>query len=168
MSDMAYAAITNPIFVGKLQAWLESQSEILVLILYSHAAGSRSFEFFDLFDALVKRLLELPPLTCVVAFKQPQLPLRGVVDDDFIAACLKAIPDGEEYLITETVRRIDGRASWYRNAAGTTHAELVEDLNESRQRPVAVGVYPPFVEDTDDVISAVVPDENGNTRGGAY
>jgi hypothetical protein len=144
------------------------QPEILVLIRFSHAAGSKDFEFFSSHDLLCQKIFELPPLTSVFAFKQPQLPLRGIVDDDFILSCLRTIPDGSEYLLVETQLRIYGRASWYHNIAGTSHSELTEDLNDSRGLPVAVGVYPPWLEDCDDVISAVVPNELDETTGGVY
>jgi hypothetical protein len=65
-----------------------------VLIRYSHAAGSKSFELFHSFSTLREKLSQLPPSTSVIVFKEPQLPLRGMVDDNFIAQCLSFISDG--------------------------------------------------------------------------
>ncbi len=139
-----------------------------MLFRFSHAAGAKDFEFFSTLQALSDRMRQLPPRTCVIAFKQPQLPLRGVVDDDFIARWLSTIPNGVEYLLVETIRRVAGRHSWFHHAAGESHAELRDDLAHSRGVPVAVGFYPPWLEDTDDVISAVVPDEHGVVSPGIY
>jgi len=165
---LEYPSITDPEFLGTLQTWLRSQPEVLVLIRYSHAAGNREFEFFSSFQELSDRMRQLPHLACVTAFRQPQLPLRGIVDDEFIAKCLSRIPDGSEYLVVETVRRVYGRKSWFHHDAGVSHAELRDDLAESRGVQVAAGLYPAWLEDTDGVISAVVPDENGVARSGVY
>jgi hypothetical protein len=155
-------------FLGKIDAWLRGQEEALVLFRYSHAAGSKDFELFSSFEELSMRLSQLPVRASVIVFKPPQLPLRGVVDDDFIGKCLSCIPNGSEYLVLETVRRAYGRMSWFHHDAGTTHAELRSDLEELRGAPVAAGLHPLWLEDTDDVISAVVPDENGEVKRGIY
>jgi hypothetical protein len=165
---MSYAPSTDKRFLATLDEWLRSQREILLLIRYSHAAGSKDFEFFSTFEALTERLRSLPPRTCVIAFRQPQLPFRGVVDESFITTCLSAIPDGSEYLVADTTRRTAGAASWFHHGAGESHAELREELESLRGHAVAAGLYPPWLEDTDDVISAVVPDEHGVVTTGVY
>ena len=165
---MSYPPTTDPQFLSTLESWFQTQPEILVLIRYSHAAGNKDFEFYSSFQSLLDKIRELRPRTCVIAFRQPQLPLRGVVDDLFIDRCLSSIPEGTEYLVAEMVRRVAGRASWLHHGAGMSHAELRDDLEESRGTQVAAGLYPPWLEDTDDVISAVVPDEHGVVRSGVY
>jgi len=165
---MSYASSTDKKFLGSLDEWLRSQREILVFIRYSHAAGSKGFEFFSSIETLMERLRGLPPRTCVIAFRQPQLPIRGVVDDSFITTCLSTIPDGSEFLVADTICRTAGRASWFHHGAGETHAELREELEDLRGHTVAAGLYPPWLEDTADVISAVVPDEHGVVTTGVY
>ena len=44
----------------------------------------------------------------------------------------------------ETAQRTCGRASWFHDTAGETHAELREALEDSRGNAVAPGLYPPF------------------------
>lgn len=141
---------------------------VLALIRYSCTAGSRDFEFFGSFQTFSERLRQLPYSTCVTVFRQPQLPMRGVVDDAFIVRCLESIPDGSEYLVAETVWRAAGRVSWLHHGAGESHADLQNDLENCRGAPVAVGLYPPWLHDTEDVISAVVPDENDLATTGIY
>jgi hypothetical protein len=165
---MGYISTTDPKFLSTLEMWFRTQPEILGLIRYSHAAGSKDFEFFLSFQDMSKRILELPPLACITAFRQPQLPIRGVVDDGFIVTCLRSIPEGSEYLIVETVRRVYGRQSWFHHGSGMSHTELRQELEGSRGNPVVVGLYPPWLADNDDVISAVVPDEHGVVRSGIY
>lgn len=158
----------DPEFLGIMDTWLQRHAEILVLFRYSRSAGSKDFEFFSSFQRLLLRIRELPPLTSVIAFREKQLLLRGIVDDTFISQCLDSIPDGEEYLVLETVRRDLAGLTWFHHAAGESHAELRDDLEQSRGVSVAVGPYPPWLEDTEDTISAVVPDKHGEVRGGVY
>jgi hypothetical protein len=153
---------TDSAFLGALENWLRSRPEILVLIRYSWAAGSKEFEFFFSYKSLAGRLSQLPPSTSVIAFRQPRLPLRGVVDADFISTCLNALTENSEFLVLETRER---DAHW---VAGETHAELRNELEKLTGRPVAVGPYPPWLVDTTEVISAIVPDEDGVVTCGVY
>ena len=165
---MSYVSTANPNFCMTLKSWLETQSEILVLIRYSHSAGAKDFEFHNSFEALSKRLTSLPGRACVTAFKQRQLPIRGVVDNDFIAQCLNQIPEGSEYLVLDSERTVRDQYSHFYWTAGETHAELREELLDLRNRRIAVGMYPPWLYDNEEVISGVMPDENGETMTGAY
>jgi hypothetical protein len=164
---MGYTSATDQKFLSTLESWLRGLPEILVLIRYP-ASGSRDFQFFSSFEALSNRRRQLPPSTSIIAFRRRQLPLREVVDDRFIASCLGCIPDRAEFIVLETARRAYGRKSWFHSAGGETHRELREALEDSRGVLVAVGPYPPWLEDTDDVVSAIVPDENGIARVGIF
>ena len=90
------------------------------------------------------------------------------MDDDFIARCLRDVSDGSEYLLVETVKRIAGSRSWFHSEGGNSHAELRQELESSRGWPVAVGLCPSWLQDSDVVISAIVPDKRGRTSGGVY
>ena len=68
---MSYISPIKESFVATLERWFRDQPEILVLIRYSHAAGSKSFEFFSSFATLSERLRPLPPRTSVMAFRYP-------------------------------------------------------------------------------------------------
>jgi len=110
----------------------------------------------------------LPASTEVIAFTKPQLPLRGVVDDAFIASCLSRIPEGSEFLVAETVPRTAGRHSWFHHSEGESHAELRDALEDSRGNSVAAGVYPVWWEESPDTVSAIVPDARGEVMHGIY
>jgi hypothetical protein len=155
-------------FLRTMENWVSESTEILVLIRYSHAAGSKSFEFFQSYAALLEKLGRLPPRTSIIAFRKPQLPLRGVVEDKFIASCLNQISDGSEFLVVETVPRTAGKESWIHESAGVSHVELREALEDSRGKAVAVGAYPPWLEESPDVIVAIVPDAHGAITTGVY
>lgn len=151
------ALTSDPGFLGTLKEWLGRQGEILILVHSSRSSGSQGFEFFSNFENLEARLHQLPAGSTVTAFKQNLLPLRGVVDDAFIARCLENIPDDGEYLVVETVPQMFGDRTWYHDYAGISHIELRDDLEESRGIPVAAGIYPTWLEDSADVMVGVVP-----------
>ena len=166
---MSETASTNKTFLHTLECWLSIEPEILVLFRYAYSAGRKSFEFFSSPAPLFERLSKLQRRTSVTAFRQAQLPVRGIVNDEFIELCMRAVPEGSEFLVVETVQRTAGRMSWFHDMAGETHAELREALEASKGIPVAVGLYPRFwLDDGPDVVTAYVPDEDGVIRPGAY
>jgi hypothetical protein len=165
---MGYQSTDHPGFQGTAARWLAEHSEILAMIRYSRAGGAKSFEFFQSVDSFRNRINALSPATCVILFRDRQLPLRGRVDDDFISRACAVVPDGGEFLIVGLERVVYGVAEWFPDAAGETHAELREALQEMRGQAVAVGMYPPWLEDNDSVVSAVVPNPDGSVETGVY
>jgi hypothetical protein len=155
-------------FLRTVEDWFQSEPEVLTLVRYSRAAGSKSFEFFRAFDLFRERLRGLPPESSVIVFRKPQLPMRGMVDDRFIRECLSTIQAGVEFLVVETATRTAGGTSWFHHEAGETADELRDALQESRGKHVAVGEYPPWLEDSSDVISAFVPRHDGTVNAGIY
>jgi hypothetical protein len=165
---MSPTSTTDQLFLATLENWLHGSEEVLVFIRRSRAAGDKSFEFFTSFAKLAERLRHLDPETCITAFKSHQLPIRGLVDEEFIRGCLVQIRDGSEFLLIEIVPRTAGRASWYHHEAGTSRLELKAALEDSFGVHVAVGQYPPWLEDGPNVISGYVPDATGKTKIGVY
>ena len=162
-----YTPTTASEVLATLERWFRTQSEILVRSR-GRASGSEGFEFFSSYEALVKKMREARPYTWFTVFQQPQLPLRGVVDDGFITRCTSSIPDGAEYLLVETVRTVAGSMSWFHNRSDESHAMLRDDLEDCRGKPVAFGLYPPCLEEREDVIHAFTPDAEGVVIAGSY
>jgi hypothetical protein len=170
---MGYAKTTDPQFLGRVESWIAKHGEVLALFKYVNAAGSRDFTFFNDVRDFRSGLERLPPNTWVIVYGEPQLPLRGRVDDALIIAALGRIPDGSEYLIVcleKTVERYPPhyRREYYEETAGETHEELREGLEGFRGRPVGVGLFPPWPGDSQETIEGFVPDEKGEVRPGAY
>ena len=162
------ASTTDKRFLKSLEDWLNGQSEIMILVRYSRAAGSKSFEFFSSFTALKLRLAQLKAETNVTAFRKPQLPMRGRVDDDFISKCLSLIPEGSEFLVLETDPRMATQQWLYPHEAGESHDDLRQVLDGLRGRLVAVGEYPQWLSDSPDVVSAYVSHQDGSVKAGVY
>jgi hypothetical protein len=164
----AYTSVKDPAFARTLAQWLSAEPELLVMLRYPNAGGNRDYELHSSSESILARLADVPAQTSVIAFRKSQLRLRGVVTPNFIDPWRSSIADGVEFLLVETTLTNYGRMSWYRNASGTRHSELREELEASLGRPVMLGEYPPWLEDGPDVISGYVPDRNGTIAPGAY
>ena len=170
---MGYVKTTDPPFLGRVEFWIDKHGEVLALFKYVNAAGSRDFSFFNDVRAFRSELERLSPNTWVIVYGEPQLPLRGCVDDTLISAALEQIPDGREYLIVCLEKTVEQyppsyRREYYEETAGETHGELREDLEGYRGRPVGVGLFPPWPGDSEETIEGFVPDGEGEVRPGAY
>jgi hypothetical protein len=161
-------ATTSSDFLSAVEPWFGAKPEILLLIRYPNAGGARDIELISTLDEFRARVANLAPKTSVTAFRDHTLPHRGTVDDAFIAHCLRAIPDGAEYVIAETKPRVAGSHSWIHYETGTSHKELLESLEEERGESVLAGEYPPWLKDMEGVVTAYVPDSDGIVRPGAY
>lgn len=169
---MGYAPSTDSGFLHTLETWITEESEILTLFRYANCAGGRDFQFWNSFAELRAKIASLASLTCITAFRTRQLPIRGIVDAQFIENCKQAVADGEEFLILDQreTRQDYPHCSYayYGHRTGESHAELQEELEHWIGRLVAVGRYPAWLYDSDVVISAVVPDASGSTSVGVY
>ena len=165
---MSLESATSEDFLRTLEIWLQSESELLILIRYSSAAGNKDFELYSSFALLQERLRQLPASTCVTAFRNPQLQLRGIVDGEFIGKCLRSVPDGAEYVVVETVPTTLAGFLHFDFTAGESRAELREALESRIGKSVAVGKYPPWQKESADVISAYVPTRDGKVKRGVY
>jgi len=161
---------SNAEFLATIRRWIESNAEVFVVIRFVSGAGSRSFEFFTAFDRFLERLAELNPADSVIVMRDKQLPLRGLVDEQFVADALSAIPDGADWLIACLAQTTMGKASWFHNYPGNNHTELADELRDDfcLGHHVAVGLEPSYMNDSDSIISAYVPNEDGAVTPGAY
>jgi hypothetical protein len=170
---MNYASAKDPSFLANAEELINSEGEVLLLFRYRAAAGSRDFMFINEMKLFETKVKELPAHTYVVLYGGGQLPVRGQVDDAFIQRVLGAVPDGSEYLVLCLERTIhDYRPHHYwesfEDSAGESHAELIESLDQFRGRLVAVGLWPPWPDESEVGFEAYVPDEAGMIMPGPY
>jgi RimJ/RimL family protein N-acetyltransferase len=162
-----YTPTTDPTVLATLERWFRANPEILVRTR-GQCSGREEFELFTSFKGLITRTHQVRPYTWFTIWEQPQLPLRGIVDDEFMTKCMSHIPEEAEFLIVETILTVAGAHCWIRNVSGDLRASFCEELEEMRGAPVAVGVYPPCLEERDDVIHAFTPDAEGIVKPGPY
>ena len=144
----------TPEYLNTVDSWIRVSGEVLVIMRYLRGGGSKDFALItspDLFRQLIDRC---PVGTDIIVFRDLQLPLRGVVDSEFIAKAKRLVPDGSEYLyIRTTPERPDDPRCFGEFDEG--HVTLVVDLNDEIGESVAFGLCPNFVpDDNEAMISA--------------
>jgi len=144
----------RPVFTATVATWIAASGEVLVILRYLRAAGAKDYALcrtvFE-FEMLVEGV---PIGADIEVFRQPQLPIRGVVTDAFITDALAAIADGTEYMVVARQREPNSVLSAY-GAMSDSHKDLLEDLESLRGQEVALGVCPDFnAPDNPDLISA--------------
>lgn len=170
---MNYPSVKDSSFLANAAKLINSEGEALLLFRYRAAAGSRDFMFINEMKLLETKLKELPAHTHVVLYGGHQLPVRGQVNDSFIQRVLGAIPNGSEYLVLcleKTIYDYRPHHYWesFKDSAGESHAELIESLEDFRGRLVAVGLWPPWPDESELSFEAYVPDESGLIVPGPY
>ncbi len=143
--------------------------EITCLFLFSHAAGNKSFEFFDKVEVFHGRLQELRPRTCVIVFKTCQFPIRGIANDELIERARRDLANSAHLTVVRTSLITMGSQSWYHHFDCSNLAELEEELGDDFcwGHPVAVGPEPDW-HNLDITIEAIVPNESGQIERGVY
>lgn len=170
MSRLQRLSTDEPAFRSTVERWISDNGEVLAVIRFAGGAGSKSFEFFQSIGAFVARVEGLPAAACVTVLAERQLPLRGIVDDEFIGRARNAIRDGDEWLVVCQERITVGAASWYHDCEGNSNEELEAELRDEYcyGKLVAVGWHPDWLEDSSTVITAIVPNADGTVTVGAY
>src|SRR5262249_55027474 len=127
-----------------------------------------SYEFFRDIEAFVARLRDLPPSASVVVFRERQLSLRGVVNDDFVERAKHRVK-GKRWTIARTSMITRGNHAWFHNTDGCSVNELEEELRDTFcwGQPVAVGEEPNW-HDLERTIEAIVPEPDGAVKRGIY
>ena len=171
IDPMERRSTTDPAFLRTVSQWIQEDGEVFVVIRYPNMGGVRDYEFILVPEEFVRRVSHLRPSTSVVICRGEHLPLRGTVDESFITRALETIPDGDEWLIVSQTPLNHGVASRYPHAKGETHEDLESDLREDTffGQPVCAGVVPPWwLDDSDVITSAFVPDADGSITPAAY
>lgn len=144
----------TPEFVAHVAEWITNSGEVLVVLRYLRAAGAKDFALCRTTPDFELLLKNAPIGTDIVVFRDPQLPIRGVINEAFASRILESIHDGEEYLIV-TISTGQGTVLCENYRLGDQHADLREVMNDLRGKQVAIGRCPAFWHsDSDTLISA--------------
>jgi len=131
----------TPAFVDRVADWISTHSEVFVVVRW--VGGFRDFALCRS-RADFERIVEIVHNgTELVVFRDRQLPIRGRVNEEFIARALGVIPDGVEYLVITSGTKPDcclsAGANW-----GESHTDLQETLRDWLGVEVAAGLCPDF------------------------
>jgi hypothetical protein len=143
----------TPAYLSTVRDWIAATGEVLVIMRYLCGGGSKDFALVtspEEFDQLVD---VCPMGTDIIVFRDPQLPLRGVVDDAFVKQVQDLLHDQDEYLFLNMKPekpndpRCFGEFDYLIN--------LKSDLEEMEGKTIAIGRCPDFTgPDNESMISA--------------
>jgi hypothetical protein len=157
---------SDEVFRKTVASWL-AEREVLVLIRYSRAGGSKDFVLIDDPAAIEVVLGRLPPEANVLVFREPHLSLRGVVNASFIEMARRERSKWVEYLALQIGADSEKRP-WSCWSAGESDEDLRDTLQDWLGKLVAVGPYPNWLGSEEGILSAIVPGSDGSLRMGVY
>jgi hypothetical protein len=144
----------TPKFLETVGQWVDSSSELFVVLRHLRAAGAKDYAFIKTRAEFAVVVEWLPIGTEIVVFRDRQLPLRGRVTEEFVTRAKAEVKDGDEYMVVRINRESAGDFRLC-GQMGDTHETLMEDLAAEMGQEVAFGRCPPFFEaDNDRMISA--------------
>jgi hypothetical protein len=155
--------------MAEVEEILADVGELCCVIRFSHAAGNRSYEFFEDFEPFARRIRQLPPLTSVIVFRNRQFPIRGVVDEGFVTDATGSIDPEIAWTLVRTSSITMGSQSWFHHLDGSSLTELEEELRSTFcwGQPVALGPEPDW-HDLEATFEAIVPGLTGVVQRGVY
>lgn len=140
---------------AKATQWLVRDGEVILFVHRPRWAAAGEFALWSDTTALVRHLDGLPPGTDVTVFAAGSiLPIRGRVDEAFVARCLAEIPEGSDFTILER-RAAEQPAS--AESGGVSHAQLRQELAEAMGSEVLAGLDPSGTPDGPNVATARIP-----------
>lgn len=128
----------SEIFEKTLSKWFEEKGEILILIWYPLSHGY-DLELHQDLNLLKKRIADLEPGRSLSLIKDFYLPIRGVIDQEFITKALQYIDENEEFIVLGLEYKDRHKGIKPDFVRGDNHAELVEILNELSGEKIALG-----------------------------
>jgi hypothetical protein len=140
-------------FLATVRRWILATGEVLVVLKYLRGGGAKDLALVTTVEAF-DRLVDVCPVgTNIIVIRDPRLPLRGVVDDDFVQRALDLMAESAEYLFVVTTPSSPGdpRCKGEFDFA----ANLRQDLDEVRGETIALGACPDLTgPGSDSMISA--------------
>jgi hypothetical protein len=154
-------------FVTEVCAWIAQQGEVFLDIYYPRTAGVHDYVFVHSCAYLLDLLNTLPPQCNITVFRDKQLPLRGIVTQEFEEQALIEIPDKSGWFAVAAESEVieaDGRIAFhwlpaeeksrrhqYHAEADSSHETLCIMLRENWGKYIAVGLdFPTHIEDAED------------------
>jgi len=139
-----------------IKAWLSERAELFVERYLPHSGGSGDYLVICSVDDLHHLIERAEPNAVIFIAKQNMLPLRGVVDEEFICCAIEKIPDGKWWVIVMPVSYPD---HFTNIESGDTVTELQTSLHKFKGQLVWVGLdfaFPDLYWEPDDAPDTLI------------
>jgi hypothetical protein len=163
---MTLRSAFDPSFLAQIKQWIAAKGEVFVVIRYAYMAGSKDYLFVTSYEQFEQLIKTLPPMADVIVFRETQLPIRGIADDNLLNHALAEIQDGEYWFL---LCRSGDRPGDFSSEGDNSHEALRSAFKEFSGKYIAVGIDPPFHEaDNSSMQSGFIPMPDGTIKTGAY
>lgn len=129
--------------VAKVKEWIAASNELFIELYQPHSGGGGTWYLVSSFANFNEMVVKARSGAVLFILRQPQFPIRGVVDNALIKRALDEIQDGEWYTVAE-LGFYPAPLPFLGN--GNTHVELEGDLEECRGMSVCLGRDPDLPE----------------------
>jgi hypothetical protein len=138
---VAYEALLQNEDCNGLARWLDVSGELLIQLEFPGMHGTGDWWLVSALSQLTDLLASVAwPQLELSVYRQPQLPLRGLVTADLTRDALRLVPDGTWYAIRELAGT--GPAFCRFLSDGNSHTDLDRDLTRLVGQGVAIGLHP--------------------------
>jgi hypothetical protein len=170
--DAPLIATTDPRLKEFVRTALDHVNDLVVLHRFDRAAGRREWYLMSRIDQFETILSYGVGRDAFTFFLRPHLPIRGILGEalaDQFKSALADVPENRsELIICRMVAeqpRLESCEGFSRHEA----ADVSNWIHEHAGDSVIGGQHPPLLSnDPDELITAVVPDENGRVQLGVY
>lgn len=163
--DRAISISTDStIFRDTLISWFKEKGELLMAIRYPWTGGGYDLELHQNLHLLRKRIAGLEPSCSITIIKDFYLPIRGIVNDELVNRAQQYIDKNEEFVLLGLEYENSDKGIKPEFWRGENHEELIELLNESSGKKIAMekDKDATWMKEHVEELNAYTPIENGD------
>ncbi len=125
-------------FENTVRQWITQQGEVVILLdhIFTSPIPYLCLRFEPLMEDISK--LNLIPGSTIIALKEYDLPVRGVVDDAFIHKAIAMLPQETECILMLP----DIKGNFHYEKHLETSAEFLEEIDKYRGQIAVFGKFP--------------------------
>ena len=165
-------SVENPAFLRIVESKLEQGEPLVVLLRYSNSGGDRCYFLLKSIDDFQDMLRETHSKDALSIFFSQSFPIQGIVSlelrDKVIKLLEKIIQDGDDALFVirlDTSKVLLGMDDM---KCFSKLSQIDEWFKSHEGVPVVVDSLAFWQDDSEKMITAYVPDADGQVRPGAY
>ena len=144
----------TPNYLATVDSWIAGTGEVLVIVRYLWGGGAKDYSLVTTPEMFRSLINACPKGADIIVMRDPQLPLRGIVDNEFIQRAKKSVGNDQEYMFVCMMSGND-QDPRCRGGFDIGHAMLEDDLSEEMENHVAFGPCPEFIaDDNESMVSA--------------
>jgi hypothetical protein len=137
--------------------WLREDGEVLFVLRYAFGGGAKDYCLIRDAATLWQLVDVVPKGTDVIAIRGSWLPLRGAIDEGFIAKALQLVKNETEYMfVIDMAKAVDDPRM--NGGFDIGHGMMRDDLNQHIGQLAAFGECPNFMANDSEAMKSFSKD----------